>query len=89
MLNHYQRVLTIDGEHINLVAAEGKNFFDIGKSTNSFHAGSVSSCKQIGTTATFRLIVSGKQFDLEASSAQEAGIMSFNVRGYMYFDFTY
>lgn len=70
-----ERILTIDGEHINLVsAAEGKKFFDLGKSTNSFHASSVLSCKRVGNSTAFKLIVPGKQFDLEASTPQEASM---------------
>lgn len=73
MLKKHERILTIDGEYINLVAAEGKNFFDIGRSSNSFHASTVTTCKKTGgNRSSFRMIASGKQFDLEANSEAEA-----------------
>jgi SAPK-interacting protein 1 (Sin1), Pleckstrin-homology len=74
MMKKHERILTIDGEHLNIVAVEGKNFFDIGKSANSFHVSAVQSCKRVDNTAAFKLLLPGKQFDLEASTPQEASI---------------
>ncbi len=74
LMKKQERILTIDGEYINLVAVEGKNFFDIGmsRSTNSFHASTIQSCRQTGSSNMFKHNIPGKVYDLEASTAAEA-----------------
>ncbi|KAI8907823.1 stress-activated map kinase interacting protein 1-domain-containing protein [Gorgonomyces haynaldii] len=78
LMGRHDRVLTIDGVYIHMVASEGKAFFDMGKPTNSFHASNIISVKLVKKTASFRLVVKKRsdsdvrQYDLEAQSPQEA-----------------
>ncbi|KAJ3369050.1 hypothetical protein HDU91_000089 [Kappamyces sp. JEL0680] len=72
-----ERVLTIDGEYIQLDAVESKTFFERGKSAVSYSFKDVISCalsKNGG--ATFRLAVQrvdgNKIYEFEAASARDA-----------------
>ncbi|KAI9092360.1 stress-activated map kinase interacting protein 1-domain-containing protein [Phlyctochytrium arcticum] len=76
-MGRHERLLTIDGDYIHLMAAENKNFFDTMK-TSSHHISSVISSK-ITKGAAFRLLVNGtkgndtRTYDLEAATQTEAG----------------
>ncbi|KAI8999440.1 stress-activated map kinase interacting protein 1-domain-containing protein [Gaertneriomyces semiglobifer] len=76
-VGRHERLLTIDGDYIHIMAAENKNFFDTMK-TSSHHISSVVSCKPIKKqSASFRFLVQGskgesKSYDFEATSQNEA-----------------
>ena len=77
-MGRYERMLTIDGEHIHLVAVD-KKILDMSSKTTSYHISSVISCKQNKKSLYFKLIVlknvetgDMKSYDLEASSISEA-----------------
>ncbi|TPX57994.1 hypothetical protein SpCBS45565_g08095 [Spizellomyces sp. 'palustris'] len=81
-MGRHDRLLTIDGDYIHIMAAENKNFFDTMKtlSQSSHHISTVISCKATKKTSSFRLLVHGSKgndtrtYDLEATSQAEAGI---------------
>ncbi|KAJ3009370.1 hypothetical protein HKX48_008008 [Thoreauomyces humboldtii] len=72
----HDRLLTIDGDYIHIMAGENKNLFDTMK-TASYHISSVLSCKGGKKSSAFKLVVQlkshdQKSFDLEAVSENEA-----------------
>ncbi|KAJ3078820.1 hypothetical protein HK102_004220, partial [Quaeritorhiza haematococci] len=77
LMGRHERLLTIDGDFIHVVAGENKNLFDISK-TASHHIATVISCKlNKKNSPHFKLIVRSKAhdtktYDMEATSTQEA-----------------
>lgn len=72
-----ERLLTIDGEYIQLDSIEAKTFFDRGKAAVSYHFNDVISCVQSKKSApTFRLSVvrtdGNKIYEFEAVDARTA-----------------
>ncbi|KAI9327150.1 hypothetical protein DFJ73DRAFT_142525 [Zopfochytrium polystomum] len=79
LVGRYERTLTIDGEHIHILAPEQKMFEML--KTGSYHISAIVSCKQVKKHSPhFKLVVkksgsssnSNTTFDFEASGPQDA-----------------
>ncbi|KAJ3117690.1 hypothetical protein HK098_006133 [Nowakowskiella sp. JEL0407] len=74
-MGRHDRLLTIDGDYIHLMAPESKILFDRLK-TNSYHISMVTGCRQSKQSANFKLTISKnndtRAYELEAASGAEA-----------------
>ncbi|KAJ3054992.1 hypothetical protein HK097_000138 [Rhizophlyctis rosea] len=82
LMGRHERLLTIDGDYVHVMAAENKTFFDTMK-TASHHISTITSCRPAKkSTSHVKLVVQGSKgeggrtYDLEAASQQEAGKLS-------------
>ncbi|KAJ9123570.1 hypothetical protein QFC24_003785 [Naganishia onofrii] len=75
-IGKHERILAIDGDYIHIMPTDTRAFFDSMK-TSSFHATSITACKQYGKTpSSFRIIVwrdgAEKRYEFEAESPRES-----------------
>ncbi|KAJ3045733.1 hypothetical protein HDV00_007859 [Rhizophlyctis rosea] len=78
LMGRHERLLTIDGDYVHVMASENKNIFDTMKTT-SHHVSTITACRPAKkSTSHIKLVVQGSKgeggrtYDLEAASQQEA-----------------
>ncbi|KAJ9103924.1 hypothetical protein QFC21_002387 [Naganishia friedmannii] len=76
-IGKHERILAIDGDYIHVMPTDTRAFFDSMK-TSSFHATSITACKQYAKSpSSLRIVVwrdgTEKRYEFEAESPRESG----------------